>query len=138
MKSDKQKSSAGKIQPLVINGLHGRVLRLPANNNKYAGKDILMLYGLHSSIERMMGIVENVADYGNVTMPDLPGFGGMDRFRVKSLSKILKMPLTAIQKKKAKEILLFKVNVLAGGALKRGKLFAYLKLNLFKFCKLFF
>jgi hypothetical protein len=36
------------------------------------------------------------------------------------------MPLTAIQKKKAKEILLFKVNVLAGGALKRGKLFAYL------------
>jgi pimeloyl-ACP methyl ester carboxylesterase len=80
MKSDKQKSSAGKIQPLVINGLHGRVLRLPANNNKYAGKDILMLYGLHSSIERMIGIVENVADYGNVTMPDLPGFGGMDSF----------------------------------------------------------
>lgn len=80
MKSDSPKTSADFIQPLVINGLHGRVLRLPASNKKYAHKDILMLYGLHSSIERMMGIVENVADYGNVTMPDLPGFGGMDSF----------------------------------------------------------
>lgn len=80
MKTGTKTTSASFIQPLVINGLHGRVLSLPATNKKLAKNEILMLYGLHSSIERMMGIVENVADYGTVTMPDLPGFGGMDSF----------------------------------------------------------
>jgi len=73
-----EKQSADYIEPLIINGLHGRVLRMPANRKKYANRDILMLYGIHSSIERMFGIVQNTADFGTVTMPDLPGFGGMD------------------------------------------------------------
>ena len=72
--------SADYISPLVINGLHGRVLYMPAQRKKYKGREILMLYGLHSSIERMFGIVQNAADFGDVTMPDLPGFGGMDSF----------------------------------------------------------
>lgn len=71
---------ADYIEPLIINGLHGRVLHMPAQRKKYAGREILMIYGLHSSIERMFGIVQNVADFGDVTMPDLPGFGGMDSF----------------------------------------------------------
>jgi len=65
-------------------------------------------------------------------------YWGMDRFRVQSLMKILKMPLTAMQKLKVKEILLLKLNVLSGGALKRRKIFSYLKFELLKFRKLFF
>jgi len=67
------------MEPLVINGLHGRVLRIPATKKK-AKKEILVLYGHHSSLERMFGIVEDLAQYGNITMPDLPGFGGMDSY----------------------------------------------------------
>ena len=70
----------GLIAPLSINGLNGRVLKVPAKAKKYSNKQILMIYGHHASLERMYGIVENVAIYGNVTMPDLPGFGGMDSF----------------------------------------------------------
>jgi glycosyltransferase involved in cell wall biosynthesis len=65
-------------------------------------------------------------------------YWGMDRFRVKSLIKVLKMPLTATQKQKAKEILLFKLNVLAGGSLKRKKFLDFLKYELLKLSKLFF
>lgn len=39
-----------------------------------------MLYGHHASIERMAGFAEVMNRYGAVTMPDLPGFGGMDSF----------------------------------------------------------
>lgn len=74
-----QKLPADYIAPLVINGLHGRVMFIPAQK-KSAKRDILLLYGHHSALERMFGIVLNMADYGNVTMPDLPGFGGMDSF----------------------------------------------------------
>jgi glycosyltransferase involved in cell wall biosynthesis len=65
-------------------------------------------------------------------------YWGMDRFRIKALVKILKMPLTAMQRHKVKEILIFKLNVLAGGALKRRKLFSFLKYGLLKFSKLLF
>ncbi len=68
------------IQPLSINGLNGRVLRIPANKKSRQNREILMIYGHHASLERAYTIVENVAEYGNVTMPDLPGFGGMDSF----------------------------------------------------------
>ena len=39
-----------------------------------------MLYGHHASLERVYGIAEDMAQYGNITIPDLPGFGGMDSF----------------------------------------------------------
>lgn len=67
------------ITPLTINGLHGRVLRIPYSK-KNAKQEVLMIYGHHSSLERMYGIVDDVSQYGNITMPDLPGFGGMDSF----------------------------------------------------------
>jgi pimeloyl-ACP methyl ester carboxylesterase len=66
------------IQPLNVNSLRGRMLRL--KSTKHADKEILMVYGHHSSIERMYGLAEVFQDYGNVTMPDLPGFGGMDSY----------------------------------------------------------
>jgi len=67
------------ISPIVVNGLRGRVLKMPAAK-KTARRDILLIYGHHSSLERMYGIAEYLAAYGSVTMPDLPGFGGMDSF----------------------------------------------------------
>lgn len=65
--------------PLNMNGLRGRMLRYPAAR-KNKKREILLVYGHHACLERMKGIVEVLADYGNVTLPDLPGFGGMDSF----------------------------------------------------------
>ena len=45
-----------------------------------AGRNILLVYGHHAMLERWWGLVENLSQYGTVTMPDLPGFGGMDSF----------------------------------------------------------
>lgn len=66
------------ISPLNINRLQGRILRTPMPAGK--NREILFVYGHHASLERYWGIIENLADYGAVTMPDLPGFGGMDTF----------------------------------------------------------
>jgi len=63
------------IEKLYLNGLNGRLLTLPGPKK---GRDILLVYGHHSSLERIYGIAEVLADYGTVTVPDLPGFGGMD------------------------------------------------------------
>jgi pimeloyl-ACP methyl ester carboxylesterase len=67
------------IVPLNINGLEGRMLRMPADPGS-THKDILFVYGHHSSLERWWGLILAFRHYGNVTMPDLPGFGGMDSF----------------------------------------------------------
>lgn len=61
-----------------MNNLNGRMLRLPARGKKK--REILVLYGQHASLERMLGIAEVLNGYGTVTIPDLPGFGGMDSF----------------------------------------------------------
>lgn len=66
------------IQPLYVNGMRGRVLRVPAT--KSGQREMLVLYGHHALIERWWGLVQNLAVYGTVTMPDLPGLGGMDSF----------------------------------------------------------
>lgn len=42
--------------------------------------DLLFVYGHHSSLERWWGLSQVLGRYANVTMPDLPGFGGMDSF----------------------------------------------------------
>lgn len=70
------------IHPLHINGLNGRMLVLPGkkSKSKSKSKEILLLYGHHSSLERMFGLAEELQQYGSVTMPDFPGFGGMDSF----------------------------------------------------------
>ena len=67
-----------KIIELNINGLNGRMLYAPSFN-KHKG-EILLIYGHHSSIERMLGFAEELNKYGSITMPDLPGFGGMESF----------------------------------------------------------
>ena len=64
------------IQPLVMNGLRGRMLCIPPKGTKK--REILLIYGQHASIERTYSLAEELSKYGTVTLPDLPGFGGMD------------------------------------------------------------
>lgn len=66
------------ISPLVMNGLNGRMLHIPARGRNK--REILVLYGHHALLERWWGLVQNFTDFGAVTMPDIPGFGGMDSF----------------------------------------------------------
>lgn len=75
------KNPADYVVPLNMNGLEGRMLRLPAPKTKKASqREILFVYGHHSSLERWWGLMLALNHYGAVTMPDLPGFGGMDSF----------------------------------------------------------
>jgi pimeloyl-ACP methyl ester carboxylesterase len=76
---------ADYIVPLNMNGLQGRMLYLPAPPGKK--REILLLYGHHSSLERWWGIAQVLNKFGAVCMPDIPGFGGMD-----SMYKIGKKP----------------------------------------------
>lgn len=71
-------NAADYIVPLYMNGLYGRMLHLPAPPNKK--REMLLVYGHHASIERMFGLAEDLNQYGAVTLPDLPGFGGMQSF----------------------------------------------------------
>lgn len=77
MNDTKKRSPADYIVPLYVNGLNGRMLRMP---NKDKNREILFVYGHHSTIERWWGLIQVLGDYGTVTAPDLPGFGGMDSF----------------------------------------------------------
>jgi pimeloyl-ACP methyl ester carboxylesterase len=67
------------IEPININGLQGRMLHMPAPK-QYQTREILFIYGHHASLERWWGLMQSLNKYGAVTMPDLPGFGGMDSF----------------------------------------------------------
>src|SRR5689334_10233567 len=78
MAKQKAKNLADYVVPLNMNGLRGRMLRLPPPARKK--REILLIYGHHASIERMFGLAENLNRYGGVTLPDLPGFGGMQSF----------------------------------------------------------
>jgi pimeloyl-ACP methyl ester carboxylesterase len=68
------------IEQLYISGMRGRIMRMPAPKGKAKKSEILLLYGQHASLERMAGIAEFLNVYGAITVPDLPGFGGMDSF----------------------------------------------------------
>ncbi len=61
-----------------MNGLKGRMLEVPAK--KPDQRRILLLYGHHASLERIFGLAEELNQYGTVTVPDFPGFGGMQSF----------------------------------------------------------
>jgi len=76
MSNQVNNSPADFIVPLNMNGLQGRMLRL--KSDRPGRKEFLIVYGQRSSIERWIGIAEFLNRYGSVTMPDLPGFGGMD------------------------------------------------------------
>lgn len=73
-----QKPTETVIEPLLMNGLEGRMLYVPAKGSKK--REIMLVYGQHASIERMASLAEEFSRYGNVTLPDLPGFGGMQPF----------------------------------------------------------
>jgi pimeloyl-ACP methyl ester carboxylesterase len=55
-------------------------------------RQILFIYGSHASIERIAGVAEYLTQFGDVTLPDLPGCGGMDSLyqigRVASLDEL--------------------------------------------------
>lgn len=85
MAKRKSANVADFIVPLEINGLQGRMLRMPAPKNK--SREFLFVYGHHSTLERWWGMVQVLNQYGGVTMPDMPGFGGME-----SLYKIGEKP----------------------------------------------
>jgi pimeloyl-ACP methyl ester carboxylesterase len=70
--------AADFIEPLHVNGLTGRLLKAPPTTKRT--REILLIYGHHALLERWWGLVENLQEFGRVTMPDLPGFGGMDSF----------------------------------------------------------
>lgn len=72
------KTATDYIVPLNMNGMQGRMLRMPAPKNHT--REVLLIYGHHSSLERWFGLAEVLNRYGAVTMPDLPGFGGMESF----------------------------------------------------------
>lgn len=72
------KKAADYILPLYMNGLSGRMLRLPSPTGRK--REILFISGHHTSHERIFGIAEFINKYGGVTVPDLPGFGGMQSF----------------------------------------------------------
>lgn len=78
MANTSQKRPKDFISSLYINGLQGRMLYIPSTSDKK--REMLYVYGHHSSLERFWGITEDLSQYGPVTMPDLPGFGGMDSF----------------------------------------------------------
>jgi pimeloyl-ACP methyl ester carboxylesterase len=61
-----------------MNGLEGRMLHMP--HPKGGKREILFIYGHHSTLERWWGIAKFLNRYCAVTMPDMPGFGGMDSF----------------------------------------------------------
>jgi len=67
---------AVQIQPLSINRLNGRELRI----DNPSGRRIVLIYGIHSSLERMTTTAEFLSDYGQVRLPDMPGIGGMTSF----------------------------------------------------------
>ncbi len=66
------------IEDIDINGLRGRMLRLPSPKSRR--REILLTYGSHASIERMYSLAEELNKYGGLSIPDLPGLGGMDSF----------------------------------------------------------
>lgn len=76
--STKQRKASDYIASLHMNGLRGRMLYMPPRNNKK--RNMLIVYGHHASIERMFGMADDLNKYGSVTIPDLPGFGGMQSF----------------------------------------------------------
>ncbi len=72
------KNPADYILPLNMNGLSGRMIRMLPPKGKTS--EILYIYGHHSSLERYFGVADYLNQYAGVTVPDLPGFGGMDPF----------------------------------------------------------
>lgn len=66
------------ISPYDWRGLRGRLLHIPGVHGHR--QHIILVYGQHASLERLQTLAEALRRYGQVWLPDLPGFGGMDSF----------------------------------------------------------
>ena len=66
------------LSNINFSGLKGRLLYLPMPKRK--SKTFVVLSGQHAAHERMYSIAQAINDYGEVYLPDLPGFGGMTSF----------------------------------------------------------
>jgi pimeloyl-ACP methyl ester carboxylesterase len=66
------------VAALYIHGLRGRMAEW--HGQPAAQQKILLVAGIHTSLERMDSTGQFLSDYGHVTMFDLPGIGGMDSF----------------------------------------------------------
>jgi len=64
---------------LDMNGLLGR-MQIVRAKERVVKAEILLLGGHHTSIERMASFTEYFSQFGDVVVPDLPGFGGMASF----------------------------------------------------------
>lgn len=78
MPSKKLTKPSDYIESVNMNGLKGRMLHVPAPKAKK--RELLFIYGHHSSLERWWGVIQDLNQYGAVTMVDLPGFGGMQSY----------------------------------------------------------
>jgi hypothetical protein len=67
MKQKSATNSAEYILPLNMDGLSGRMLRLPAPTPRKK-RELLIIPGHHTSIERMIGLAEYINQYGAVTI----------------------------------------------------------------------
>lgn len=72
------KIPTSEILPLELGGLSGRLLKLEPRTD--TDVNLLLVYGVHASLERMYSTAQFHSSYGQVWMPDMPGFGGMDSF----------------------------------------------------------
>ena len=66
------------IQSLKMNRLQGRFMRVNAVTSK--NREILLVYDVPMNIEMITPMANSLAKFGNVTVPDLPGIGGMNSF----------------------------------------------------------
>lgn len=76
MRKSRIEEPADFIIPVNMNKLQGRMLRYIKSNQP--NKEILLIYGHHTSIERCWELARELGKYGAVTVPDFPGFGGME------------------------------------------------------------
>jgi pimeloyl-ACP methyl ester carboxylesterase len=79
MPSPKPHTTRSYITPLNMNKLRGRMLIMPKLKPQ-ANTEFLLVYGQKSTLEKWGVLASELRNYGNVTMPDLPGIGGMQSF----------------------------------------------------------
>lgn len=68
------------LSDIHFSGLQGRLLHLPQPAKVKKPKTFVVFAGQHASLERMYSIAQLLNEFGEVYMPDLPGYGGMTSF----------------------------------------------------------
>jgi pimeloyl-ACP methyl ester carboxylesterase len=79
MRNKNQSTDTNILHPLFMDGIQGKMLYLPSKQKIYK-HEILVVYGQDTNLEQWIKLAKSLSKYGPVTMPDLPGFGGMESF----------------------------------------------------------